>query len=153
MKVMYFFAAAVLSTCFACTAQKTEPANQSAYPQDEASFLAAVKKAFADHDPDTLVALTCWDRVPVELKRSGKEQYLHDVAQDVDGITITPPEPGSPDLDWQRDGVTYHANLPVTKQLKITPAKGSTFGTGGTGVYPIGQKDGKLFLLEPVPND
>jgi hypothetical protein len=117
-------------------------------PAEEARFLAAAKKAFADRDAAALASLTCWDRVPDKLRQSGKQHYERDVAQSATDITLTEPDPAFPDLDWTENGVTYHSNLPVIKQLKIIFAKGSRFGTG---VYPVGEKDGKLVLLEPAP--
>jgi hypothetical protein len=121
---------------------------KAASPAEEARFVAAVRAAFEKHDADALVALTCWDRVPDKLKADGKKQYARDVAQTVSDITLTNPDPNYPDLVWKgSDGVSYRSNLPVVKQLKIT------FKTGefGDGRYPVGEKDGKLYLLEPAP--
>jgi hypothetical protein len=120
----------------------------AASPEEEARFVAAAKQAFAKHDADALAALTCWDRVPDKLKASGKKQYVRDVAQTVSDITLTNPHLDYPDLVWKdTDGVSYRSNLPVVKQLKIT------FKTGefGDGRYPVGEKDGKLYFLEPAP--
>jgi hypothetical protein len=120
----------------------------AASPEEEARFVAAAKQAFAKHDADALAALTCWDRVPDKLKASGKKQYAGDVAQTAGDITLTNPDPDYPDLVWKdTDGVSYRSNLSVIKQLKII------FKTGdfGDGRYPVGEKDGKLYLLEPAP--
>lgn len=116
---------------------------------EEAQFLAAAKAAFAKHDAAALAALTCWDRVPDKLKDSGKKQYARDVAQTATDILLTNPDPKLPDLEWKdKDGVAYRSNLPVVKQLRITFAPGSRFKDG---TYPVGEKDGKLYLLEPAP--
>jgi len=120
----------------------------AASPEEEARFVAAARQAFEKHDAAALVALTCWDRVPDKLKASGKKQYARDVAQTVSDITLTNPDPDYPDLVWKdTDGVSYRSNLPVVKQLKII------FKTGefGDGRYPVGEKDGKLYFLEPAP--
>ncbi len=123
------------------------PAEASA--AEEARFLAAAKAAFEKHDADALAALTCWDRVPAKLKESGKKQYARDVAQTVTHMTLTKPDPRFPDLEWKdTDGVAYRSNLQVIKQLKITLAPGGLFKDG---TYPVGEKDGKLHLLEPAP--
>ena len=117
-------------------------------PEEEAQFVAAAKQAFAKHDASALAALTCWDRVPDKLKASGRDQYTRDAAQTVSDITLTNPDPDYPDLAWKdKDGISYRSNLPVLKQLKIT------FKTGdfSDGRYPVGEKDGKLYLLEPAP--
>lgn len=95
------------------------------------------------------MALTCWDRVPDKFKDSGKKQYVRDVAQTVTDIALTTPDPKFPDLAWKdTDGVSYRSNLPVVKQLKIAFAPGGRFKDG---TYPVGEKDGKLCLLEPAP--
>lgn len=114
----------------------------------ESQFIAAAKAAFEKHDAGALVALTCWDRVPEKLKASGEKQYARDASQTVGDITLTNPDPDFPDVVWKdKDGVSYRSNLPVIKQLKIT------FKTGpfSDGRYPVGEKDGKLYLLEPAP--
>jgi hypothetical protein len=121
---------------------------QAASPEEEARFVAAARQAFAKHDADALATLTCWDRVPDKFKADGKKQYVRDVALTVSDITLTNPDPDYPDLVWKdTDGVSYRSNLSVIKQLKIT------FKTGefGDGRYPVGEKDGKLYLLEPAP--
>jgi len=124
-------------------------AADAASPEEEARFVAVAKQAFASHDADALAALTCWDRVPDKLKASGKKQYVRDVAQSVGDITLTNPDPDYPDVVWKdTDGVSYRSNLPVIKQLKITFKSGEF----GDGRYPVGEKDGRLYLLEPAPS-
>ena len=121
---------------------------QAASPEEEASFLKAAKSAFAKHDVEALMAMTCWDRVPDKLKDSGKQQYARDVAQTTTEITLIDPDPMFPDVEWKdAAGVAFRSNLPVVKQLKIK------FSTGKfkDGTYPVGEKDGKLYLLEPAP--
>ena len=121
----------------------------AASPDEEARFVAAAKQAFEKHDADALAALTCWDKVPDKFKDSGKKQYARDAKQGATDITLTNPDPNSPDLVWQdTDGVSYRSNLSVVKQLKITFAPGGLFKNG---TYPVGEKDGKLYLLEPAP--
>jgi hypothetical protein len=117
-------------------------------PDEEARFVAAAKQAFEKHDADALMALTFWDRVPDKFKDRGKKQYARDAKQGATDITLTNPDPDYPDLVWKdTDGDSYRSNLPVIKQLKIT------FKTGelSVGRYPVGEKDGKLFLLKPAP--
>ncbi|HXT12614.1 MAG TPA: hypothetical protein VN873_13705 [Candidatus Angelobacter sp.] len=130
------------------TLVKRLPSARAASPDEEAKFVEAAKQAFEKHDANALAALTCWDRVPNKLRTSGKEQYVRDVAQTIIDITLTNPDPNYPDIVWKdTDGVSYRSNLPVVKQLKIT------FKTGqfGDGRYPIGEKNGKLYLSEPAP--
>jgi hypothetical protein len=122
---------------------------RAASPDEEARFVAAAKQAFQKHDADALMTLTCWDRVPDKFKDSGKQQYARDVAQTATDIKLTNPDPDEPDLVWKdTDGVSYRSNLSVVKQLKIAFGSGTQFGDG---TYPVGEKDGKLYLLEPAP--
>ena len=70
------------------------------------------------------------------------------MAQTVTDITLTDPDPMFPDLEWKdAAGVAHSSNLPVIKQLKIK------FSTGKfkDGTYPVGEKDGILYLLELAP--
>jgi hypothetical protein len=121
----------------------------AASPEEEARFVAAAKQAFEKHDAAALMALTCWDRVPDKFKESSKKQYVRDVAQRATNITLTNPDPDLPDLEWKdTDGVSYRSNLSVVKQLKMTFAPDGRFKDG---TYPVGEKDGRLYLLEPAP--
>ena len=134
-----------LTVLFALAFQPVRAASQ----EEEARFVAAAKQAFQKRDADALMALTCWDRVPDKFRDSGKKQYARDVAQTVSDITLTTPDPKYPDLEWKdKDGVSYRSNLPVVKQMKITFAPGGRFKDGR---YPVGEKDGKLYLLQPAP--
>jgi hypothetical protein len=121
----------------------------AASPDEETRFVAAAKQAFEKRDADALVAITCWDNVPDKFKASGKKQYVRDTAQTITDIKLTNPDPKLPDLVWKdTDGVSYRSNLPVVKQLKMTFSHGGRFKDG---TYPVGEKDGKFYLLEPAP--
>ena len=125
---------------------------RAASPEEEARFVAAAKQAFAKHDANALAALTCWDRVPVKRMTDGIKQYTEEVAQTATDITLTNPDPEYPDLVWKdTDGVSYRSNLPVVKQLKITLAPGGKLPNEVTVRYFVGEKEGKLCLLEPAP--
>jgi hypothetical protein len=131
---------------------------RAASPAEETRLLAAAKSAFAKHDADALIALTCWDRVPDDLKESGKLHYTKEVVLSVTDITLSAPDPTMPDVEWKDGkGVAYRSNLPVTKHLKITFVPGSMIELKRGPVkvkdvtYSVGEKDGKLYLLEPAP--
>jgi hypothetical protein len=130
----------------------------AASPEEEARFVAAAKQAFEKHEAEALVALTCWDRVSDELKDRGKKRYAKEVALTASGVVLSAPDPSSPDLEWKDEaGVAHRSNLPVVKHLKITFAPGSTIELKRGPVkvkdvtYPVGEKEGKLFLLQPAP--
>ena len=130
----------------------------AASPEEEARFVAAVKQSFEKHDVDALMALTYWGNVPDKFKESGKKQYARDVSQTSRDIALSAPNPKYPDVEWKdSDGVLYRSNLPVVKQLKITFVSGAKIDTKigslkvRDAVYPVGEKDGRLYLLEPAP--
>jgi hypothetical protein len=130
----------------------------AALPEEEARFVAAARQAFEGHNADGLMALTCWDRVPDKFRDSGKKHYVRDVAQTATDIALTPPDPKYPDLEWKdKDSVSYRSNLTVIKQLKITFVSGTKLDTAvgnvkvRDAVYPVGEKDGQLYLLQPAP--
>jgi hypothetical protein len=122
----------------------------AASPEAEVKFLAAVRQGFEQQDTNALIALTCWDRVPEKNIAYGQQQLVRDITtMKVADMKLIDPDPGLPDQVWKdKDGVAYCSNLPVIKQLKITFAPGGRFETGS---FPVGEKDGKLFLLEPAP--
>jgi hypothetical protein len=142
----------------------------AASPDEEARFIAAAKQAFAKHDADALVALTCWDGVPDKLKKDGKEEYapaasaeapavaeaklLNPEKSDAQWAADDDPRFMTVDAAWKETGVAYHSNLPIVKQLKLTfaPMKADANSTVTIDVtYPVGEKDGKLYFIEPTP--
>jgi hypothetical protein len=129
-----------------------------ASPDEQAKFLAAAKQAFEKHNSDALAALTYWGRVSDKLKERGKKRYAQEVALTVTDVALSAPDPKSPDLEWKDEaGIAHRSNLPVTKHLKITFAPGSSIQLKRGTVkvrdvtYPVGEKDGKLYLLQPAP--
>jgi hypothetical protein len=147
---------------------------QAASPEEETRFIAAAKQAFEKHDDDALVALTCWDRVPDKLKKDSKQQYAGIIGYTktiigppVTDIKLLNPDKSSVqwnvdddprfveiDPAWKQAGVGYHSNLPVVKQLKVTfaPTKADDKTSLTIDVtYPLGEKDGKLYFIEPAP--
>jgi hypothetical protein len=132
-------------------------------PDEETRFVAAVKQAFVKHDAERLIALTCWDRVTDKFKDSGKKLFAKEVVRTVTDITLTNPNPQYPVGEWKEaDGVTYGLNLPLTKQLKVvlsvkdknkTPEPIDVIGPDDYGmiIFNVGEKNGKLYLLEPAP--
>jgi hypothetical protein len=146
------------------------PSGYAASAQEEARFVAAVKQAFVKHDADALVSLTCWERVPAKLKTDRKQQYLRDTSAAAPAVKevalLEPKQPGkewNPDDDprfieidpnWKESGAVYHSNLPIVKQLEVTfmPIQADAKTTLTVSVtYPVGEKDGKLYFIEPAP--
>jgi hypothetical protein len=135
---------------------------RAASQDEEARFLAAAKLAFEKHDADALAAIACWDGVPDKLKERGKKEYAGYVAPTVASVAFSAPSqkthPKPPALEWKDDdGVVYRPNLPVTKHLNIAYAPGTTIESK-TGkrklseiVLLVGERDGKLYLLQPAP--
>ena len=131
----------VLISVLALQSQSTLAASA----EEQSRFLTAAKQAFEKKDVEALMALVCWDRVPDKFKESRKKQYTRDFGDASGDIALTDPDPNYPDHEWKdKDGILYRANLPVVKQLKIKTKIGNA-------IYPVGEKDGKLYLLAPAP--
>jgi hypothetical protein len=142
----------------------------AASPDEEARFVAAVKQAFAKHDADALVALTCWDGAPDKLKKDGKLQYAPAASAEAPAVADAKLlNPAKPDVQWSADedprfieidpawketGAAYHSNLAIVKELKLTfaPMKADANSSVTIDVtYSVGEKDGKLYFIEPAP--
>ena len=114
----------------------------------ESRFEQAVKSAFENQSVSRLDQLTCWDRVPEARRKATMKIYTRDVAFGAKEVKLTSPDPTTPDMPWDLDGITYKSNLEVTKNIKIEFGDGAAFKDG---TYFVGEKDGKLFLLAPAP--
>lgn len=144
---------------------------RAASPEEEARFLTASRQAFERHDSNALVLLTCWDRVPDRIKREGAKQYERAVAATNVLVTLVPPSQKFVQLNdgwtknidsrfvgigrnWEEFNATNRLNLAIVKELKMVygPVKNSD-GSSTTinWSYPVGEKDGKLYICEPAP--
>ncbi len=112
--------------------------------------------------------------MPDKLKKDGSEQYARVIgyAKTIAGPPVKDAKLLDPkhssvewnvdhdprfveiDRAWKEAGVVYHPNLSVVKQLKITfaPTKADDNTSLTINVtYPVGEKDGKLYFIEPAP--
>ena len=121
--------------------------------EEEARFLAAVRKAFDARDASILDTLTCWDRMPEKAKRNLQGSYAALVAQK--GVAydfkLVEPELKFIDVDRKEDGATYRANLPITRQLNMKGIDTRDDKTLFLLCFAVGEKDGKLFLAGSAP--
>ena len=119
-------------------------------PEEEARFLAAVRQGFEKQDPNAIFTLTCWDRMSDKnLKGSKDDLVKYITTMKVSDIKLL--EPSSKFSGWFciiPDGTEYRYNLPVIKQVTITFAPG---GSVTSEDFPVGEKGGKLYLVEPAP--
>ena len=119
----------------------------------EARFVHEATMAFEKHDVNRLQALYCWDRVSDVTKEKTWEANSNTLARTVIDIELVDPDPQYIH-DWKVGGVTYAANLPVTKQLQVRfePPEGSAPGVQYVMLpYNVGKKGGKLYLLSAAP--
>ena len=130
-----------------------ENAASSATPEEQARFLAAVQKAFDARDASGLDALTCYDRTPEKLKQSLQTTYAALLAEKGVVLDFKLVDPDRKFIDKERteDGVAYRANLPITRQLNIKYKNATDQKTLLQMCFPVGEKDGKLFLLGSAP--
>ena len=121
---------------------------RAATPEEQARFLTAVRQAYDKQDTNAIFALVCWDGVSDKNTDGLKKMFVREVAEEVSAMTLVDPDPNV-SLDWKdKDGIAYHSNLPVIKRLSIFFAPGGDIRSDMT---PVGEKDGKLFLLGPIP--
>ena len=141
MKTFIFTLAVFISTAFESV--------RAASPEEEANFLTAVRQAFDKQDTNALFTLTCWDRVPDRFIKSAKNLNMREIAWEISDLTLVNPDPNTHRQGLKgNDGVTYLPNLPVIKLLKIVFVKDGRFQPE---TRPVGEKDGKLYLLENAP--
>jgi hypothetical protein len=120
----------------------------AASPEVEAHFVADAKAAFDTKDASKLLSLVCWDGVTPELKTDLTEEFSEMVKQPVSRVELVAPDPKDT-TEFKREGVTYHLNLTVVKQLKITFV--SKPGDSASAGMPVGEKNGKLFIATTTP--
>jgi len=121
--------------------------------EEEARFVTAVRKAFEARDASALDALTCWDRVPQKSKENTQRGYTGLIGEKtcVFEFKLAEPDLKFVGHDQTEDGVTYRANLPITKQLEVTCRDKADKKILLVISYPVGEKDGQLFLLGSAP--
>jgi hypothetical protein len=120
----------------------------AASPEAEARFIADARAAFDTKNSTNLLNLVCWDRVTPDMKQMVTRQLSYLVQKPVDHLELVAADPADK-IEYTRNGVTYRSNLSVIKQLKITFKSEST-GLSSAG-FPIGEKDGKLFITTAAP--
>jgi hypothetical protein len=118
-------------------------------PEEETNFLTAVRQAYDQQDTNALFTLICWDRVPDKFVQRAKSVSLREITRKVSDMTLVnfPQDRHVVPLK-DTNGVAYLPNLPVIKELKIIFV---VDGHTQSGSHPVGEKDGKLYLLENAP--
>ena len=121
--------------------------------EEEARFLAVVRKAFEARHASGLDALTDWDRMPEKLKKNLQGSYAALVAEKgvVFDFALIDPDLKFVDRDRLEDGVTYRFNLPITKQLEMKAKDTRDNKTLFILTFAVGEKEGKLLLLGSAP--
>jgi hypothetical protein len=126
----------------------------AAVPADEeARFLAVVRKAFDTRDPAGLNDATCWDGMSDQRKQNLRHVYKTlvedpNVAFD---FSLVDPERDFIDRDIIEDGIAYRPNLPLTRQLNAKGRRPSDKQILMMLCFGVGEKDGKLFLMGSTP--
>ena len=122
---------------------------RAATPEEQARFLTAVRQAFDKQDTNAIFTFVCWEGVAVKDTDGLKKMLVSEITEmKVSDMTLVDPDPKVPDVWKDEDGIAYHLNLPVTKRLRVIFAPGGHFGSD---MAPVGEEDGKLYLLGPIP--
>jgi hypothetical protein len=127
---------------------------RAAGAEEEARFLAAVRKAFDSRDADAVDALTCWDGVGEKLKQDGHATHEALVKQKgvVYEFKLVDPDRDFIGRERKENGVTYRANLEITRQLNMKAADpADPKRTLFLLCLPVGEKEGKLMLITHAP--
>jgi hypothetical protein len=125
----------------------------AAAADEQAQFLAAVRKAFETSDAPGLDALTCWDRVPERQKQNLRTTYASLVADKgaLYDFALVDPDPKLAAQDRTEEGVTYRFNLPITKELELKGRRLTDKTLLFVLTFGVGTKEGKLFLVALAP--
>jgi hypothetical protein len=121
--------------------------SHAATPEEEARFLSALREACLKKDKAALAALSNWDRVPPDIKKltiDGMAHILNDPIKSVEYGSLD----DAPAPTRTINGVTYTANLPVTKQITI---QYDLKVGNSTGQLLVGEKNGKLMIVNLAP--
>lgn len=123
----------------------------AASPLEEARVIAAVKEAFTSKKPQPLLDLYYWVGV-TESSKAAIATYMTSEVQralTVAEIQFIEPDPKAIP-DFTQDGVTYRANLPITKNLEVKLTDvGKTQNI--TLRFQVSEKDGKLYFVTIAP--
>ena len=120
----------------------------AATPEVESRFVADAKSAFDAKDSSKLLRLVCWDGVTPEMKTMLTQQFSGMVQQSTSQLELVAPDPNKK-IEFTRNGVSFHLNLAVIKQLKITLV--TKPGDSASVTIPVGEKDGNLFIATTAP--
>ena len=125
--------------------------SQAASPEEEARVVSAIKTALEKKDAKALLELYCWDGVTDQFKQGTAKQTEKSVPKlpTVKEVTLTTPTPDQVS-ETHFGGVTYRANLPITKVAEVSFAEEGP-NKHLTMKMPLGEKDGKLFITAPTP--
>ncbi len=123
----------------------------AATPEEEQRILEITKKAFETNDTQSFLKLFYWSGVSDDIKDSISQATKLVVEGNKTSVSVSivaTPE-NSQNLEFVREGVTYHPNLPIIAQLKVVRVLGE--GSTATAVFPIAEKDGQLVIPQMSP--
>lgn len=119
----------------------------AATPEEEARFLDALRSALTTKNQAELVALSCWDDVPADIKQMAIDGMVGVIADPIKSIQYQALG-DAPITSRTLNGVVYISNLPITKQVKI---EYDLKVGGSSATISVGEKDGKLMIVNLVP--
>jgi hypothetical protein len=125
----------------------------AATPEEETSFVDAVKKAFDEKKPAELSKVTCWDGVSEQAKKKQEEVYKTLIEEkDVSfGVKLVEPDLKSLEKRQKKEGAALRHNLKIVKQLDLRLIDNRDHKTLGIIGFPVGEKAGKLLLTNQTP--
>jgi len=118
---------------------------------EEQRIKDTIKRAMDTKDSKSFLELCYWAGVPNEVKQFSTMMILHLVQEHTlsVSVSIVPSTGGGEQIGRGPDGAAFHPNLPSAGQLQII--RNFDQKSSATATFPLGEKDGKLFIAQPTP--
>ncbi len=120
----------------------------SAQSPAEQELIRAYRAAHEAKDIGRAMILVYWAGVPDDIRASFQRNFQQDFARKISTVQVVPREANQL-TEYTRQGRTYRTNLEVVGNLVVRFEPPQADGVTST-TYPLGTRDGKLFITTAV---
>jgi hypothetical protein len=120
----------------------------SAESPAEQQLIRAYRAAHEAKDVERAMALVYWAGVADDIRASFRRNFQSDFVRKISAVQVVPREANQL-TEYTREGRTYRTNLPVVGNLVVRFEPPQADGVTAT-TYPLGARDGKLFITTAV---
>jgi hypothetical protein len=120
----------------------------SAQSPAEQQLISAYRAAHEAKDVVRAMTLVYWAGVPDDIRASFRRNFQSDFARKINTVQVIPREANQL-TEYTRGGRTYRTNLEVVGNLVVRFEAPQADGVTAT-TYPLGARDGKLFITTAV---